>query len=89
MAFYDYFRSHLGNCRFCGRRVYWVWDHRGFWAPPFECWVDGTPRGLWVRHRCWKRRQGPWAADRMCSSEEGDTRCSGQGLDKGKAKAPY
>ena len=53
MAFYDEFSSHLGYCRFCGRRVYWVWDRRHFWVRPFEAWVDGTPRGSWVHHRCW------------------------------------
>ena len=37
--------SHLGYCKFCGRRVYWVWDtEHGWphWAPPFESWVDGN-----------------------------------------------
>ena len=48
--------SHIGGCRFCGRRVYWVWDlshGRPHWAPPFEAWVEGMTRGLWVYHRCW------------------------------------
>ncbi len=47
--------SHIGSCRFCGRRVYWVWDlshGRPHWAPPFEAWVQGITRGLWVYHRC-------------------------------------
>jgi hypothetical protein len=52
---YDENRSHLGYCKYCGALVYWVWDilhGRSHWAPPFEPWVRGTPRGIWIKHVC-------------------------------------
>jgi hypothetical protein len=53
MDTYDWNRSHLGNCKYCPKRVYWVWDKRGFWAPPFETWVDGHAiRPTFMKHHC-------------------------------------
>jgi hypothetical protein len=53
MAYYGNYSSHIGYCSYCRRKVYWYWDPRGYWAPPFESWVIGTaPRGDWVHHRC-------------------------------------
>jgi hypothetical protein len=48
--------SHVGNCKYCGATVYWYWDPRGFWAPPFMCWITGDEiRPTFTKHRCWWR----------------------------------
>lgn len=48
-------KSHVGYCKYCPATVYWVWDEdhgHPHWAPPFEAWVTGAPRGMWIHHRC-------------------------------------
>jgi hypothetical protein len=56
MGYYDGERSHVGNCRYCRKTVYWSWDPRGFWAPPFDCWIVGDAiRPTFSKHHCWWR----------------------------------
>lgn len=44
--------GHIGDCKHCGKRVYWGRNRNGRWAPPFESMALGfVCPGQWVLHQ--------------------------------------